>query len=66
VAADETAKFEQWSRARRDYEWWKEAHKAAKESFGKDHPLVEWVKAQQADAKAEYQRIVEELSDRKT
>jgi hypothetical protein len=60
------AHFEKWNRARQERDCWVEAVKAASDTFGEDHEVTRWARAQLADAEADYGVVVDVLipSDR--
>jgi hypothetical protein len=53
------AHFEKWNRARQERDCWVEAVKAARDTFGEDHELTRWARAQLADAEADYGVVVD-------
>jgi hypothetical protein len=55
------AHFEKWNKACQERECWVEAVKAACETFGEDHELTRWARAQLADAEADYGVVVDVL-----
>jgi hypothetical protein len=55
------AHFEKWNRARQERDCWVEAVKAARDTFGEDHELTRWARAQLADAEADYGVVVDVL-----
>ena len=60
------AHFEKWNRARQERDCWVEAVKAASDTFGEDHEVTRWARAQLVDAEADYGVVVDVLipSDR--
>ena len=55
------AHFEKWEKARCERDRWLTALHAARETFGEDHDLTRWAKAQLADAEAEYGSVADVL-----
>jgi hypothetical protein len=62
MPVEEHPKFEEWEKALSKVKWYREAYQAAKEAFGKGSALAKHAKAKLAEADAEYDRIVSELS----
>jgi hypothetical protein len=55
------AHFEKWNKARLERDCWVETVNAACETFGEDHEVTRWAKAQLADAEADYGVVVDVL-----
>jgi hypothetical protein len=55
------AHFEKWEKVRGERDRWSNAVQAARETFGDDHDLTRWARAQLADAEAEYGSVVDVL-----
>jgi hypothetical protein len=53
--------FEKWNRARQVRDCWLETVQAARDTFGEDHEVTRWARAQLADAEADYGVVVDVL-----